>query len=71
MEGIVFETALLDGTLAAAGPFVMLAVATGAILFGYVADEEARGRRLEWLEDPLAMPGEAGQVEGLPLRKAA
>lgn len=71
MEGIVFEIALLDATLAAAGLFVMLAVALGAVLFGYIADEEARGRRLEWLEEPLAMAGESGQVEGLKLRKAA
>lgn len=71
MEGIVFEAALLDATLAAAGLFVMLAVALGAVLFGYIADEEARGRQIEWLEEPLAMAGQSGQVEGLRLPKAA
>lgn len=71
MEGIVFEAGLLDGTLAAVGLFVMLAVALGAILFGYIADEEARGRRLEWLEEPLAMAGQPGQAEEMKVRKAA
>jgi len=71
MEAIVFETALLDATLAVAGLLVMLAVAMGVILFGYVADEEARGRRIEWLEEPLAMPGESAQAEEVRLRKAA
>lgn len=71
MEGILFETELLNATIAAAGLVVMLAVAMGVILFGYVADEEARGRRLEWLEEPLAMAGEPVQVGEVKLRKAA
>jgi len=71
MEGVLFETELLNATIAAAGLVVMLAVAMGVILFGYVADEEARGRRLEWLEEPLARAGEPVQVEEVKLRKAA
>lgn len=71
MEGVLFETEFLNATIAVAGLFAMLAVVMGVILFGYIADEEARGRRLEWLEEPLAMAGEPAQVEEVKLRKAA
>ena len=71
MEGVLFETEFLDATIAGVGLLAMLAVAMGGILFGYIADEEARGRRIEWLEEPLAMPGESAQAGEVKLRKAA
>ncbi len=49
----------------------MLAVAMGVILFGYIADEEAKGRRIEWLEEPLAMAGKPAEGEEVRRRKAA
>jgi hypothetical protein len=61
----------LDPTMAVAGLLVLLAVALGGILFSYVADEEAKGRRIEWLEEPLAMPGMPERAEKGALRKAA
>jgi len=71
MEGILFETGFLNATVAGVGLLAMLAVAMGVILFGYIADEEARGRRIEWLEEPLAMAGKPAQGEEVRLHKAA
>ena len=72
MEGMVLEAEFLNSTIAVAGLLVLLAVALGSILFGYIADEEAKGRRIDWLEEPLAMPGEPKRVvEKVVLRKAA
>lgn len=71
MEGILFEAGFLNSTMATAGLLVLLAVALGGILFGYIADEEAKGRRIDWLEEPLTMGGEPEQVVKAVLRKAA
>lgn len=71
MEGIALQTQIFNPAIAAAGLLVLLAAAMGAILFGYIADEEAKGRRIEWLEEPLACPGEYGQAQGIKLKKAA
>ena len=71
MEGMFFEVGFLNPTIAVAGLSVLLAVALGGILFSYIADEEARGRRIDWLEEPLAMPGESKPVERAILQKAA
>ena len=71
MEGFVLGSGLLNSTVAATGLLILLAVAMGAILFGYIADEEAKGRRIGWLEEPLAGPGEYRQAQGIELKKAA
>ena len=57
--------------IAAAGLLIMLAVAIGGLAFAYIADEEAKGRRIEWLEEPLATIGEYSEVQETRLRKAA
>jgi len=57
--------------IAAAGLLIMLAVAIGGLAFAYIADEEAKGRRIEWLEEPLATIGESSEVQETRLRKAA
>jgi len=57
--------------IAAAGLLIMLAVAIGGLVFAYIADEEAKGRRIEWLEEPLATIGESSEVQETRLRKAA
>jgi hypothetical protein len=71
MEGMFLEAGFLNSTIAVAGLAVLLAVALGGILFSYIADEEAKGRRIDWLEEPLAMGGVPTQVEKAILRKAA
>ena len=57
--------------VAAAGLLVMLAVAIGGLAFAYIADEEAKGRRIDWLEEPLATIGESSEAQETVLRKAA
>jgi hypothetical protein len=71
MEGLVFGAEFLNPTIAVAGLLVLLAVALGGILFGYIADEEAKGRQIEWLEEPLAIGWERKPVEKVTLLKAA
>ncbi len=71
MESMFLEAEFLSSTIATAGLLILLAVALGGILFGYIADEEAKGRRIEWLEEPLAMPEAPGVVAKVILRKAA
>jgi hypothetical protein len=74
VEGLVLETQYFDSTMAGAGLAMLLAVAIGSLLFGYIAEEEARGRRIDWLEEPQTMPGEYTSVreaEEFTLTRAA
>ncbi|MGH7351628.1 MAG: hypothetical protein ACREJJ_04550 [Candidatus Methylomirabilales bacterium] len=57
--------------VAVAGLLVMLAVTIAGLVFAYIADEEAKGRRIEWMEEPLATIGESSDVQETRLRKAA
>jgi len=61
----------LNVDVAVAGLLIMLAVAIGGLGFAYIADEEAKGRRIDWLEEPLATIGESSEVQETRLRKAA
>jgi hypothetical protein len=54
-----------------AGLLAFLAVALACILLGYAADEEAKGRRLMWLEEPIAAAPTPVRLEKVELRKAA
>ncbi len=71
MEGLFLEPMPFNSAVTAAGLLILLAVAIGGIIFGYIADEEAKGRRIEWLEEPLAAAGEPGKVQEVKLSKAA
>jgi len=70
-EEVRIMESIFNVDIAVAGLLIMLAVAIGGLAFAYIADEEAKGRRIEWLEEPLAMPGETAQAEEVRLRKAA
>ncbi len=71
MEGIVFATEFFNSVVGVAGLLILLALAMGGILFGYVAEEEAKGRQIDWLEEPLATAGERKVVQEAKLAKAA
>lgn len=71
MELMLMEPEFLSVSIMMAGLFAFLAVALAGILFGYVADEEARGRRIGWLEEPLATVPTPVRLERVELRKAA
>ncbi|MGH7772528.1 MAG: hypothetical protein ACREQA_09880 [Candidatus Binatia bacterium] len=62
---------ILNVDVAAAGLLIMLAVAIGGLAFAYIADEEAKGRWIDWLEEPLATAGKSQEVEKVRLLKAA
>jgi hypothetical protein len=63
MEGLALDTRYFDSTMAGAGLAVLLAVTIAGLVFGYIADEEAKGRRIDWLEEPLAMPREFASLQ--------
>ena len=72
MEGIVYSAEFVNVTIAVAGLLLLFATAMAGILFGYVGDQEAKGRRVDWLEEPLATAGvPARRLEKVELRKAA
>jgi len=72
MEAMIYSGEFIDLIVATAGLWAMLAAAIGGLLlFGYVADEEAKGRRLMWLEEPLATVPTPVRLEKVELRKAA
>lgn len=62
---------ILNTDVAVAGLLVMLAVAIGGLAFAYIADEEAKGRRIDWLEEPLATAEKPREVDKVRLLKAA
>ncbi len=74
MEGLALDLEFLNVTIAAAGLAILLAVAIGVLVFSYIADEEREGRRIDWLEEPLAEPGATAQAredKGMRLPRAA
>ena len=73
MEAMVYSGEFVNVTIAVAGLLLLFATAmAGILLFGYVGDQEAKGRRVDWLEEPLATAGvPARPLEKVELRKAA
>lgn len=72
MEAMVYSGEFIDLIVATAGLWAMLAAAIGGLLlFGYVSDQEAKGKRLMWLEEPLATAPTPVRLEKVELRKAA
>jgi len=62
---------ILNVDVAVAGLLIMFAVVVAGLGFAYIADEEAKGRRIDWLEEPLATAEKPRHVEVVQLRKAA
>jgi len=53
MEGILIDTAVFGSAYAIVGGLLMLAVAVGFAILGYMSDGAAEGRRFYWAEWPL------------------
>ena len=70
-ELIFMDPEFLSAATVTAVLLAFLAVALAGILFGYVADEEPKGRRIAWLEEPLAPAPKSVRLEKVELRKAA
>jgi hypothetical protein len=72
MEAMVYSGEFIDLIVATAGLWILFAAAIGGLLLlGYVADEEAKGRRLMWLEEPIATVPTPVRLKKVELRKAA
>lgn len=65
MEGILLPVSIFGSTVALIGAGFGLAVVLQMILLGYVADEEAKGRRLFWAEFPIAEGRESARAREL------
>jgi len=53
MEGIILELETLVSPWSLIAGTCLLAIVAGAVLFGYMAEEEKAGRRLHWAEWPI------------------
>jgi len=53
MEGILLGIEVVSSPLSLIAGLVLLALASGAILLGYVSDEEKVGRDADWAEWPV------------------
>jgi len=71
MEGTFFPAEAFGSIVGFVGGLILLAFAVGAVLLGYIAHEEAKGRRIAWIEEPLAMIDESRQTQELKVPKAA
>jgi hypothetical protein len=70
MEGIALATEFIGSVIAYLGGIALLAFVVSGILFGYMADEEASGKRIFWAESPFTDVGEASAENVKYLRAA-
>ena len=52
MDGIFFDPAVFASPVILAAGVLVLAIAAGAMILGYLADETRMGRRIGWPELP-------------------
>lgn len=71
MEGIVLGTEVFASPVSFAGGLILLAVLVGAVLLGSIAEEEAKGRRFVWAEEPLAEVRKPTPAEEAKAHRAA
>ena len=72
MEGILFDIEMFASPGTVLLGLVLLAIGAGGILLGYMADEEAGGKRIFWAESPFTdvSKGEAPVERAKYLRAA-
>jgi len=70
MEGILFDIEMFASPVTVLLGLVLLAIGACGILLGYMADEEASGKRIFWSESPFTDVGEA-PVERVRYLRAA
>ncbi|HLO09549.1 MAG TPA: hypothetical protein VK303_02580 [Desulfobacteria bacterium] len=59
MEGIVLATEFIGSVIAYMGGIALLAFVVSAVVLGYMAEEEASGKRIFWAESPFTDVHEA------------
>ena len=70
MEGILLDIEMFTSPVTVLLGLVLLAIGVCGIFLGYMADEEASGKRIFWAESPFTNVGEA-PVERAMYRRAA
>ena len=70
MEGILLDVEMFTSPVTVLLGLVLLAIGVCGIFLGYMADEEASGKRIFWAESPFTNVGEA-PVESVTYRRAA
>ena len=72
MEGILFDIEMFASPFTVLAGLALLAIGACGILLGYMADEEAGGKRIFWAESPFTdvSEGEASE-ESIPYLRAA
>ena len=53
MEGIVLATEFIGSVIAYLGGVALLAFVLSVVVLGYMAEEEASGKRIFWAESPF------------------
>ncbi len=71
MEGILFEIETVLSPFAVLSGLALLAVGACGILLGYMADEEAEGKKVFWAESPFTDIHETKPVEAVRYPRAA
>jgi len=72
MEGILFDIEMYLAPITVLLGVVLLAIGACGILLGYMADEEARGKKIFWAESPFTDVGVGeAPVESVTYRRAA
>jgi hypothetical protein len=71
MEGILIDTAVFGSAYAIVGGVLLLAVAVGFSILGYVSDGEAEGKRFSWAEWPIPEADETVHPEEMEILLAA
>lgn len=72
MEGILFDIEMFSTPVTVLLGVVLLAIGACGILLGYMADEEASGKKIFWAESPFTDVGVGeAPVESVTYRRAA
>jgi hypothetical protein len=72
MEGILFDIEMFSTPITVLLGVVLLAIGACGILLGYMADEEASGKKIFWAESPFTDVGVGeAPVESVTYRRAA
>ena len=72
MEGILFDIEMFSTPITVLLGLVLLAIGVCGILLGYMADEEASGKRIFWAESPFTDVSEGEtQAENVRYLRAA
>lgn len=72
MEGILFDIEMFASPVTVLSGLALLAIGACCILLGYMADEEASGKKIFWAESPFTdVSVSEASVEGIRYRLAA